>query len=212
MFVRLKVGSETDFPGTLVEAVKYFGEGDNAFDLAVKLRWPDGVRCPRCRSRNVGPIATRRMWECKECTSREQFTVRVGTVLEDSALSLATWLTAVWMIARAKDGVSSYEVHRSIGVTQKTAWLMLRRIHLAMEHAPAERLEEHGLPDDGLGRNPALKSRLKPQSPLTFEASDRFWSIARRILNTSKVIHAARVKVNNGRMKQGNSGVTEDER
>ena len=131
---------EVQFPITLVEAVKYFGEGDNAFNFMVGLRWPNGVRCPRCGGSHVGYIATRKMWECKDCTTKRQFTVKVGTIFEDSALPIEKWLAAIWMIANAKNGVSSYEVARSIGVTQKTAWFMLHRIRLAMQMGSFDKL------------------------------------------------------------------------
>ena len=123
----------TELPKTLMEAIKFFGEDDNAFNFMVQLRWPNGVTCPRCQSANVAAISTRKTWECKCCPDKKQFSVRVGTIFEDSPLKLEKWLAAVWLIANAKNGVSSYEVHRAIGVTQKTAWFMLQRIRLAMQ-------------------------------------------------------------------------------
>ena len=133
--------TETQFPETLIEAVQYFNEGDNAFNFMVGLRWPNGVCCPRCGGTHVGFIATRKVWECKRCTSKRQFTLKVGTIFEDSALPLAKWLAAIWMIANAKNGVSSYEIHRSIGVTQKTAWFMLHRIRLALHAGSFEKMD-----------------------------------------------------------------------
>ena len=100
----------------------------------VRMRWPDGVvRCPRCGAEDATYIASRRIWQCREKHAQRQFTVKVGTIFEDSPLPLDKWLSAVWMIANAKNGVSSYELHRAIGVTQKTAWFMLQRIRLAMQ-------------------------------------------------------------------------------
>jgi transposase-like protein len=99
----------------------------------VELRWPDGVCCPVCGSKDVRFITTRRMWECKTKHPKRQFSAKIGTIFEDSALGLDKWFAAIWMIANAKNGVSSYEVHRSIGVTQKSAWFMLHRIRLAMK-------------------------------------------------------------------------------
>ncbi|MGA2802333.1 MAG: IS1595 family transposase [Verrucomicrobiota bacterium] len=130
-----------EFPQTLVEAVRYFADPQVAFDFMVKLRWPDKIKCPRCQCEDVSFIATRKIWKCKCCKEKSQFSVRVGTIFEDSALPLDKWLTAIWMIANAKNGVSSYEVHRAIGVTQKTAWFMLQRIRLAMQTGTFEKFK-----------------------------------------------------------------------
>jgi transposase-like protein len=130
----------TECPQTLVAAIRHFSDPQVAFDFMVKLRWPDKVKCPRCQSEDVSFIATRKIWKCKCCTEKAQFSVRVGTIFEDSALPLDKWLAAIWMIANDKNGVSSYEVHRAIGVTQKTAWFMLQRIRLAMQTGTFEKL------------------------------------------------------------------------
>jgi len=115
-----------------MEAVRYFSDPETAFKFIVQLRWPDGVKCPRCESADIRCISTRKTWECTHCTEKKQFSVRVGTIFEDSPLPLDKWLVTIWMIANAKNGISSYEVHRAIGVTQKTAWFMLHRIRTAM--------------------------------------------------------------------------------
>jgi len=121
-------------PTTLVEAIRYFSNPDVCLDFTAKLRWPNGVvTCPTCGREDVRFISTRRLWECKEKHPKRQFSVKVRTIFEDSAIGLDKWLAAIWMIANAKNGVSSYEVHRSLGVTQKTAWFMLHRIRLAMQ-------------------------------------------------------------------------------
>lgn len=126
--------NDTDTPQTLMEAIRFFGEGDNAFDFIVQMRWPDGqVKCPRCESPKVGFIATRKTWECRCCAQKKQFSVKTGTIFEDSLVPLDKWLAGIWLIANAKNGVSSHEIHRSLGVTQKTAWFMLQRIRLAMQ-------------------------------------------------------------------------------
>jgi transposase-like protein len=121
------------FPQTLHEAIRYFSTGDNALNFMVSLRWPAGVVCPRCESKEVRFLKSRKIWECSECAEKRQFSVKVGTVMEDSPISLDKWLCAFWLIANAKNGISSYELHRSLGVTQKTAWFMLHRIRLAMQ-------------------------------------------------------------------------------
>jgi len=118
-------------PVTLKQAITYFSDPDRAFDYAKSLRWPDSkVSCPHCGSESNSFVKTRRLWFCNGC--KKQFTVKVGTIFEDSALPLDKWMTAVWMICNCKNGISSYELHRSIGVTQKTAWFMLHRVREAM--------------------------------------------------------------------------------
>ncbi len=118
-------------PKTLLEAVKYFADEDVCVRTLSALRWPDGVvPCPNCQKTDHYYLATRRVWKCKAC--KKQFSIKVGTIFEDSPISLTKWLPAVWMICGAKNGISSYEIHRALGVTQKTAWFMLHRIRLAM--------------------------------------------------------------------------------
>ena len=117
-------------PETLMEAIRYFADPDVCHKFVADLRWPEGVKCPMCDSDNVGHIKSRRMYQCRDC--RKQFSVKRGTIFEDSPLPLDKWLGAIWLIANAKNGVSSYEVARSLGVTQKSAWFMLQRIRTAM--------------------------------------------------------------------------------
>src|SRR5260370_22461979 len=124
--------SKIECPKTQMEAIQYFANPDNCHNFMVSLRWPRGIKCPRCGSEKVGKLVLqRRVWNCNGC--KKQFSAKVRTIFEDSPLGLDKWLTAVWMICNAKNGISSYEVHRSIGVTQKTAWFMLQRIRLAMQ-------------------------------------------------------------------------------
>lgn len=119
-------------PKTLMEAIRYYADPDVCHDLMVKAKWPGGrVTCPQCESHNIGEIKSRRKFQCKDC--RVQFSAKVGTIFEDSPLPLDKWFVATWMIANCKNGVSTYELARAIGVTQKTAWFMLHRIRLAME-------------------------------------------------------------------------------
>jgi hypothetical protein len=120
-------------PRTLTEAIKHFADPDAALATMVELRWPDGVVCPTCGRRDARFIATRRIWECRGEHPKRQFSAKLGTIFEDSPLGLDKWFAATWMIANCKNGVSSYEIHRAIGVTQKSAWFMLHRIRLAME-------------------------------------------------------------------------------
>src|ERR1051325_10531691 len=120
-------------PETLIEAIRYFADPNVSLRTMVELRWPDGVRCPTCGSGEVRLISTRRLWECKHKHPRRQFSAKVGTIFEDSPLDLGKWFAAVWMVANCKNGISSYEMHRALGVTQKTAWFMDHRIRLAMK-------------------------------------------------------------------------------
>jgi len=118
-------------PKTLQEAIVYFSDAQRVFDYAVKLRWPDGkVTCPRCGGAKHSFIKTRRIWFCYDC--QKQFTLKVGTVFEDSPIGLDKWMAAFWMLVNCKNGISSMEIHRALGVTQKTAWFMLQRLRLAL--------------------------------------------------------------------------------
>jgi transposase-like protein len=130
--------TETRTPRTLVEAIRYFSDPDTCLAFMIPLRWPDGIRCPRCESESYTFLATRRLWKCKAC--KKQFSVKVGTIMEDSPIGLDKWLIAIWMIANAKNGISSYEIHRAIGVTQKSAWFLLHRIRLAMQTGTFQKL------------------------------------------------------------------------
>jgi transposase-like protein len=122
------------WPKTLQEAIVYFADPDVAFAEMVKFRWPDGVvKCPTCGSENVYFTKSRRIWQCKEDHAKRQFSVKIGSIMEDSPLSIDKWLVALWLICNAKNGISSYELGRAIGVTQKSAWFMLHRIRLAMQ-------------------------------------------------------------------------------
>ena len=120
-------------PKTLLDAVKFFADPVNCRTYMVSRRWPNGVRCPQCGSRSVYFDSSRNGWECKTRHPHRKFTLKTGTIFEDSPLGLDKWLPCVWMIANAKNVVSSWEIHRAIGVTQKTAWFMLQRIRLAMQ-------------------------------------------------------------------------------
>jgi transposase-like protein len=127
-------------PKTLQQAIVYFNDPDNCLNFLAARRFPGGVYCPRCGSKKVGFIATRRMWQCKEKHPKRQFGVKINTVFEESPIELSKWLTAVWMISNCKNGISSYEIAKAIGVTQKSAWFMLHRIRLAMRVGTSEKL------------------------------------------------------------------------
>jgi transposase-like protein len=127
-------------PQTLLEAISLFSNPDLAHQYVVELRWPNGVSCPRegCGSDKVQYISTRRLWRCKGCG--RQFTAKIGTIFEDSAIGFDKWLPAMWLLSSNKNGISSLELHRALGVTQKTAWFMLHRIRNAMATPAYRRL------------------------------------------------------------------------
>lgn len=121
-------------PKTLREAILFFADYENCHRAVVEIRWPDGVvRCPRCGSDRVTYLATQRRWKCYGSHPQAQFSLKVGTVFEDSPLPLSKWLPALWLLVNCKNGISSYELGRALGVTQKTAWFMLHRLRLALQ-------------------------------------------------------------------------------
>ncbi len=121
-------------PATLVGAVRYFTDPDVCLSFMVALRWPDGnVTCPHCGGQEVTFLPNYQRWLCRHDHARPQFSIKVGTIFEDSPIGLDKWLPAVWMIVNDKNGISSYELARAVGVTQKTGWFMLHRIRLAMQ-------------------------------------------------------------------------------
>jgi transposase-like protein len=119
---------------TLQQAIVFFSDPGNCVSFLVSMRWPDGVViCPRCGSDKVTYMPARRLWQCKARHAKAQFSIKVGTIFEDSALGLDKWLMAMWMIANCKNGVSSHEIAASLGITQKSAWHMLHRLRLTMK-------------------------------------------------------------------------------
>jgi transposase-like protein len=118
---------------TLQEAVIYFSNADNCLNYLVARRWPGGVVCPVCDRKDPVFLKNQRKWQCKSVHHHRQFSIKTGSIFEDSPLGLDKWLTAVWMITNDKNGISSYEVARALGVTQKTAWFMLHRVRKAMQ-------------------------------------------------------------------------------
>lgn len=131
-------------PKTLQEAITYFSDLDNCLAYLAKKRWPDGVViCPTCGGKQVHYLSTRRLWQCVNEHKRRQFSIKVGTIMEDSAIGLDKWLAAMWMICNDKNGISSYELHRCLGVTQKSAWFMAHRIRLSLHKEPLGKLSGH---------------------------------------------------------------------
>ncbi len=132
---------ETPLPKTLQEAVKTFADDQFCIDIIAAMRWADGQAiCPKCGKTDNHFMASRKVWQCKNKECKKQFSVKVGTIFEDSALSLEKWLMAMWLIVNAKNGISSYELHRAIGITQKSAWFVLHRIRDAMTVGSIEKM------------------------------------------------------------------------
>ena len=134
-----------DAPKTLLEAVQYFSDHENCRKFMIAVRWPDGVvKCPHCGSEKVTYLENAKLYRCYGKHPKQKFSLKVGTVFEDSPIGLDKWLPAAWMLSSAKNGVSSYELSRALGVTQKSAWFMLHRIRTAMR-------EDHGIHTMGTG-------------------------------------------------------------
>lgn len=118
-------------PKTLQQAIQYFSDEQTCIDAVALMRWPKGVECPHCQAKEPYYLKTQKRWKCREC--RKQFSVKVGTIFEDSPIQLQKWLPAMWMLVSCKNGISSYEIHRALGVSQKTAWFMLHRLRLVLK-------------------------------------------------------------------------------
>jgi hypothetical protein len=121
-------------PKTFAEALAFFATPDACLTYLVARRWPNGIACPRCGSRRVYFDSSRRSWECRTRHPRRKFSLKTGTVFEDSAIGFEKWLPAVWMIANGTDGGLSVTIRRTVGVTYKTAWFMVLRVRLAMRY------------------------------------------------------------------------------
>jgi transposase-like protein len=131
-------------PTTLQQAIIFFADPKNCREYMVARRWPNGVTCPKCGSANVLFMEKYNRWHCREKHAAPQFTLKTGTIFEDSPLGLDKWLTAMWMIVNCRNGVSSYEIHRALKVTQKSAWFMDHRIRLALQQGSLVKLGGNG--------------------------------------------------------------------
>ena len=135
---------KTNEPNSLLAAAQYFADPAACNQYMRRIKWPDGkITCPKCSGANIGDIATRHILQCRDCG--KQFSYKVGTIFEDSPLGLDKWFTAVWSVANTKNGISSHELGRALGVTQKTAWFMTHRIREAMTW---RKCQDGGLPTD----------------------------------------------------------------
>jgi transposase-like protein len=131
-----------DKPKTLQLAIKYFADEQVCIDTVAALRWPNGAICPKCGHGEHYYLATQKRWKCKSC--KKQFSVKVGTIFEDSAIGLDKWLIALWLLVNCKNGVSSYEIGRDLGITQKSAWFVLQRLRLALHNGSMDKLGGEG--------------------------------------------------------------------
>lgn len=131
-----------DKPKTLQQAMRYFSDEQTCIDTVAAIRWPNGPVCPACEHKEHYYLASQRRWKCKACA--RQFSVKVGTIFEDSPLPLDKWLCALWMLVNCKNGVSSYEIHRALGITQKSAWFVLHRLRLALQRGSLVKLGGKG--------------------------------------------------------------------
>src|ERR1700688_391418 len=134
-------------PNTLQEAIQYFGGAENCRQFMIAVRWPNGkVRCPQCGADKVTYLEKARLYRCYGAHPRQKFSLKVGTIFEDSPIALEKWLPAVWLLINCKNGVSSYEIHRDLGVTQKSAWFMLHRLRLVLKAGLTAKIGGNGGP------------------------------------------------------------------
>src|SRR5437899_3226591 len=152
-------------PGTLQEAILYFANPANCREYLVARRWPKGVACPRCGSDKVAFLQKYNRWQCSVTHPKRQFTSKTGTIFEDSPITLDKWLLAMWQVVNCKNGISSYEIARATGVTQKTAWFMDHRIRLTLGIEPSEKFCGHVEADEtfigGKARNMHVGKRQR---------------------------------------------------
>jgi transposase-like protein len=131
-------------PKTLREAILFFADYENCRQAVEAIRWPDGVvRCPHCRSDRVIYLASVRRYKCYGKHQRPQFSLKVGTIFEDSPLGFEKWLPALWLLTNCKNGISSYELGRALRVTQKSAWFMLHRLRMALHDGDTTKMDGH---------------------------------------------------------------------
>jgi transposase-like protein len=152
-------------PTTLQEAIQYFSDPEKCLGYVVSRRWPNGVTCPTCGSQKVTFLAKQQRWQCRTKHTKRQFSVKVGTIFEDSALGLDKWLAAMWLLVNCKNGISSYEVARDLGITQKSAWHMVHRIRLAVQAGSIQKLSGEVEADEtfigGKARNMHIEKRRR---------------------------------------------------
>src|ERR1039458_2680357 len=178
----------TPEPISLQEAVEYFSNPDNCREYVVARRWPNGVECPTCGCKDVVFLANQNRWQCRNKHSKRQFSLKTGTIYEDSPLGLDKWLVATWLVSNCKNGVSSCEVGRALHITQKTTWFMDHRIRFSLGMGPGYKLSGQVEADEtfiGGRRETCTRTsgprRLRAQAARIKPPSWAFWSaVARR--------------------------------
>jgi transposase-like protein len=152
-----------DYPKSLLQATRYFADPDVCVDFVASMRWPDGVICPHCAGKKVSYLSSRRIWKCMAKDCHKQFSAKTGSVFEDSPVPLDKWLTAVWLIVNCKNGISSYEIAKDLGVTQKTGWFLLHRVREALRDDRKHKFGSGGTPVESdetfVGPNPRKMNR-----------------------------------------------------
>jgi transposase-like protein len=179
-----------DSPKSLLEAIQYFSDEQTCIDAVAMMRWPDGPHCPDCLgddAKNPYYLKTQKRWKCRSC--RRQFSVKVNTIFEDSPIPLQKWLPALWMLVSCKNGISSWELHRALKVSQKTAWFMLHRLRLGMKNPNAPKLGgSAGGPVEAdetfVGPNPMRmhKSRRAKLAAIASERGEKYRSAGKTIV------------------------------
>jgi transposase-like protein len=190
-----------DTPKTLQAAIKHYSDEQVCIDAVARLRWPNGPACPACGHKEHYYLKTQKRWKCKECY--KQFTVKLGTVFEDSPISLTKWLPALWMLCNCKNGVSSYEISRALGVSQKAGWFMLQRLRLALQDGsilkmggPGTEVEVDETFIGGKARNMHLSVRKRritgtggKDKTIVFGMLERDGRIRAKVMATRKLEH-----------------------
>jgi transposase-like protein len=203
-------------PKTLKDAIVFYSNPDNALAYMVLLRWPDGiVLCPTCGRNDVVFLHNQRKWQCKSVHPKRQFSAKVGTIFEDSPISLEKWIVVVWMLSNCRNGISSYEIARAVGVTQKSAWFMLHRIRLGLKNQNAPKL---GGSDSGpveadetfVGPNPMKmhKSRRAKLAAVASERGEKYRSAGTTIVPNVKRATLQEKILNN--VEGGSQVITDD--
>lgn len=162
-------------PKTLQQAIRHFSDEQTCIDTVAALRWPDGPECPACGHKEHYYLRTQRRWKCKDCY--KQFTVKLGTIFEDSPIPLDKWLVALWMLVSCKNGVSSYEIASTIGITQKSAWFVMHRLRLALKNKSLLKLGSEGGPVEAdetfVGPDPRKMHKSRRARILSIAGNDR---------------------------------------
>ncbi|MGA8529558.1 MAG: IS1595 family transposase [Acidobacteriaceae bacterium] len=137
---------DTQIPKSLMQAIRYFSDPDVCVEFVAAMRWMEGPVCPNCGSKEHSFLRTRRIWKCKNKECRKQYSVKTGTIFEDSPIPLDKWLMAIWLVVNCKNGISSYEIARDLKLTQKSAWFVLHRVRLALRDGSLEKMGNDGSP------------------------------------------------------------------